>query len=191
MTAAVPKLLPVSVPWMISPSVPALRIASGSNGKPIAVTFIGFFKCDESALTSQSGVTVVDESVPFEPSSMSIRGPFRMVKVAINEGRYSRVKPAYSDVEVIPRESFDWSEVKGAKQVGESAVEFVARIRDAWQLTQVCPNPRMYELLPSPWISELGLSDNEGWHHYLLAGHDEYIEVIAKGWSWQPGQLIS
>lgn len=46
----------------------------------------------------------------------------------------------------------------------------------------------MYEVLHSPWLIEEKLDRSTGWHHYLLLGHDEYAEVIAKGWEWQPGQ---
>lgn len=191
MTSLLPKLLPVSVPWMISPSVPVLRIALKGNDVPVDVTFIGFFKCDERAQASQNGITVIDESVSFEPSSLSIRGPFRMVKVTLTDGKCARVVPAYSDIEVIPEKNFDWSEVKGVRQVGETPSQSVARIRDLWQSTQVCPAPGMYEVSPSSWINELGLSGDSTWHHYLFTGHDEYIEVIAKGWSWEPGQLVS
>jgi hypothetical protein len=46
----------------------------------------------------------------------------------------------------------------------------------------------MYDVLHSPWLKEENLRPTDGWHHYLMLGHDEYVEVIAKGWDWQPGQ---
>lgn len=189
MAGGAPKLLPVSVPWMISPSVPLLHVHEQS-GKPFAVTFIGFFKCDENSQPASSGgVTVVHGAPEFKESSE--RGPYRMVRVRLKSGLHFRVKSAHSDIEVVPKDAFDWSEVTSMRREGETASQNVARTKELWLTTKICPNPRMYEVSQSLWVDECGLNVSDGWHHYLFLGHENSVEVIAKGWDWQGGQLVA
>lgn len=189
-SAQKPKLVPVSVPWMISPSVPYLRMQLTPGGAPASATFIGFFKCDDMPWQGQFNQKpeVVRSAPDFELRPLSEKAPFRMIRVTFLEGRSVKTHPAIADAEIVREDDYDWSAVESSLKPGETIEQNVVRTRDLWLTTGICPSPRMYEVVPSQWSIEENLGRSAGWHHYLLLGHDEYVEVLAKGWDWQPGQ---
>lgn len=185
-----PKLKPVAVPWMISPSAPFLTLHSSESGMALHATFVGYFKLDDSDQANGVAPTIVEGASVFEPSASKAKAGYRMVRVSFEDGRQARLMHAVSDHAVVPEETFDWSLVKSRRKPDEKIAEFLQRYSETWIESRMCPNPRMYEVIGSPWISELNLPNPLPWHHYLLLGHDEYLEVIARGWTWEPGQPL-
>jgi hypothetical protein len=185
-----PKLLPISVPWMISASVPFLRVQLTPTGAPASATFIGFFKSADAPWHGQFNQkpAVVRSAPEFESRPLSEKAPFRMVRVTFLEGWSVRTLPAVTDAEIVREDDYDWSADESGLKPGETVEQNLLRTREQWLTTGICPSPRMYEVVPSQWLIEEKLDRRVGWHHYLLLGHDEYVEVIAKGWDWQPGQ---
>ncbi|MGQ5525604.1 hypothetical protein ACUHMQ_20450 [Chitinimonas sp. PSY-7] len=182
-------LVPVSVPWQISPSVPHLKIHVSNEGKPVAATFIGFFKCETALDKEKDGLLVVNSPDVFVCSDTAEGSRHRLVQVAFKEGLYVRKVAAFSDLEVIPEENYDWSQVPSGLNSGETVEESVGRVHNMWVSTGYCPDPCMYEVQGSKWLTALQL-DWQDWHHYILLGHDDYVEVIARGWEWKPGQAV-
>lgn len=181
-------LFPVEVPWMISPSVPYLRMESKGQAKPISVTFIGFFELEVGSEPTTS--SVVQDPGEFVASNMATGSRYRLVRIVFDESVHVRVQPAFSDLEVIQESIYDWSNVPSAIQGNEMAEESVDRVGQLWKATGLCPDPRMYEVRESKWLRELGL-DAAKWRHYILLGHDDYIEVVAKKYEWQSGQALA
>ena len=180
-------LAPVLVPWKISPSVPHLHLHSSTEGKPVAATFIGFFKCE--AATDTTGLVVVNDPGAFVRADTASDAKYRLVQVLFKEGLHAKHQPAVSENEVISEDAYDWSHVPSGIHGGETAEESVARVHNQWISTGNCPDPSMYEVRGSKWLTAMGL-DAADWRHYVLLGHDDYIEVIARGWQWQPGQVV-
>jgi hypothetical protein len=180
-------LVPIEAPWMISPSVPHLRLQEGGRGLEISATFIAFFKL-QFALES-SGLAVIAAPGEFETSQSARGAPHRLVKVSFDDATYARLSPAFSDSEVIPEAQYDWSNVPGGVMPEESAETNVANFAQLWEEKSLCPDPRMYEVRNSGWIRDVG-ADSGVWRHYILLGHDEYAEVIARGFEWLPGQAV-
>lgn len=89
---------------------------------------------------------------------------------------------------MVREQDYDWSAVASTRLPGETVEQNVLRTRELWLSTGVCPDPSMYKVSHSPWLMKEKLGHGAGWRDYLLLGHDEYVEVIAKGWDWQPGQ---
>lgn len=52
-----------------------------------------------------------------------------------------------------------------------------------WFSTQYAPNPNRYQVCNSDIKKQMNLSDTS-MHHWLLTGHDEIINVIAKSFRW-------
>jgi hypothetical protein len=186
-----PKLSPVRVPWMISPSTPFLKLEEPRVGDLVRVTFAGYFRPDDrKKRENMSSLPEIVESVPaFVPRPFSDKSAYRMVRVSFEDGLRYRVCHAVSDIEVIRESDFDWSLVP-IRRPGEKILEAQRRKAELWIQTGICPDPRMYEILGSPWIAELKLTDPLPWHHYTLLGHDEFIEVIGRSWTWEPGQPV-
>lgn len=181
-------LVPVQVPWMISPSVPYLRIESMGSAQPAFLTFIGFFQLEGDPVSS-AVPTVIGDPGSFVPSDTAKGSQHRLVRVLFGEGAQARKRPAFSDLEVISEESYDWSNVPSGIQNGETPEASVARVGRQWKTTGSCPDPGMYEVRESNWLRELGLDPNQ-WQHYIVLGHDEYVEVIAREYKWQAGQVL-
>lgn len=187
-----PQLIPVIVPWQISPSVPNIEIQRKIGSQyPSSVTFIAHFKCDEPPThpAISEANQIIKPSPKFEPSSMEIRAPFRLVRVNLVEGYQADMHPAVSDLEVIPENAYDWSEVTSSLMPNETIEQNLERTCSSWLYSGVCPDPGMYEVKNSLWLAELGEQAN-GLHHYLLLGHDEYIQILAKAWTWEAGQVV-
>ncbi len=59
--------------------------------------------------------------------------------------------------------------------------ERVKALWERWRQSGRCPDPRMYEVVGSHWIEALGKVAH-GLTHFIIVGHDSFIEVIAKAW---------
>lgn len=180
-------LMPVQVPWQISPSVPYLRLQVLGASAQATATFIGFYK-SAARTHGQVGVSAIQDPGEFHLSDSAEGARHRLTRVLFEGVAHSRQLPAVSDAEVIAEDAFDWSLVPTGIQAGETAEDAVRRVNDLWLSKGYCPDPAMYEVQSSDWLGSLGLDD--AWHHYILLGHDDYIEVVARGWSWQPGQVV-
>jgi hypothetical protein len=184
-----PRLCPVAVPWMISASVPHLRLNDEGDGMPCSATFIANFLCPEV----NGGASEDDEPLrvlspgAFQPAHEGQMAPYHLVRVTFLGSKVARKSSAYSDIEVVEEASFDWSNVPTTLLPGESIEANIARSTREWAASGLSPDPGMYEVQNSPWLDELGIRD-KALRHFLLLGHDEYIDVAATGWTWEKGQ---
>ena len=112
------------------------------------------------------------------------------MRVNFEGGFAIRRHPSFSDLEVIPEADFDWSALVGSRKAGETVLETVARGTKYWRETGLAPNPGMYGVERSPWLSALDEAP-QGLHHYILLGQDDYVEILAKGWTWELGQVLA
>ena len=174
---------------MISPSVPYLSLQQDERGTPLSATFIAFFKLDSLRIDSLPSPTVQIVLPPeqFIPNPLDQIAPYRMVRVTFTGGRIGRLCPSFSDLEVVREQDYDWSALPTRLLPDETTTQNLARRQALWLSTGLSPDPRMYEVRQSLWFDELGLS-SRGLKHYLLLGHDEYVEVVAEDWKWEPGQ---
>ena len=187
-----PKLLPASVPWMISPSAPYLSVQPARAGSSATAIFIGYFRLDDTGVTTTSGsiAQYVPQPPRFVPTPITVPAPYRLVRITFQGAKYTRICPAVSDQQIFSEEQYDWSAIPGARIPGESIEETVRRRKIWWLETGLAPDSRVYEVSNSPWIAELE-GDSIGCRHYILSGNDEYVEIVAKGWSWEPGQPVT
>lgn len=189
-----PKLLPVSVPWQVSVSAAYLRadLAEVQSDRPIRADFVGFFARNEitPATISGTAVTVTKTPPPFVEDSGAPSGVYHQVRVVFRDGYWLRLSPGFSESQVLDEQAYDWSDVPGRLLPNESTREALERVRSQWLQTGICPNPRMYEVGHSRWLAELKLDRRAEWRHYLIAGSEAYIEVIARDWQWRLGQVL-
>jgi hypothetical protein len=92
--------------------------------------------------------------------------------------------PGFADSEVVREADYDWSAVSRPSP-GSDLVEYLRLQREKWLETGICPDPGVYEVRSSNWLREIREETGYEWldyHHYLILGHDVYVEVIAKGW---------
>lgn len=183
-----PVLIPARVPWAVATSAPHLKLRQNAEGKPSDITFIGYFKLNEGAKASDSSdIQIVENPGTFRPNARAENAPYRIIRVSFDGGFACRKSHAVSDHEVIPEANFDWREVPGALRAGEDALENMLRTDSYWRETGQSPDPGLYEVVDSPWITDFGVNDPE-LRHYIVVGQDEYFEIAARAWRWEAGQ---
>ena len=96
----------------------------------------------------------------------------------------ARILPGFADDQVVDESAYDWSDVPSpAGTITGELDDGLVLLRQRWQDTQTCPDPGVYEVVNSTWREELGLPGPL--KHYLVLGHDTYVEAMAEGFEWQ------
>lgn len=180
-------LIPLEVPWEISPSVSFLRLYASEcpMDKPTLAKFIANFYL-EAPLVSR---LLPSDSIPEIVTASTVKnsagcGEFQ---VAFDRGIWCRITPSHSDSQVVNEAAYDWSRVPGRWDGNQDVDEWKNNFHLLWQRSGLCPDPRCYKVDNSIWLRETGAGEDRlvKWNHYLLMGHDACVEVIAKGWSWE------
>lgn len=189
-----PIAVPFSVPWMVSPSTPFLRLVASESAEQNGtyVEFVAYYQCEDVSIPGSS-ITVVQPPAPFRLSDGHRRGPYRLIRISFKNGTWARMCPAHSDTQVVDNSAYVWSQVPGRCKPGEDIFENLRRNRGLWQQSGICPDPGIYEIASSPWLNEIKDLYNIGteWKHYLCLGHDSYTEVIAAGYKILEGQFLT
>jgi hypothetical protein len=180
------RLIPVLVPWKVSPSTPFLRLRVSEADEPTTVTFMANFS---TPLIAQDAVEVgfhrvqvvgpTAESGAVQETETSCWG---IVKVVFRRGLWARFTPSHSDREVVKESSYDWSALPAVKL--ESFGEERRRLDSIWRESGLCPDPRFYVVSGSRWLQETTRAGSS-FKHYMVLGHDAYVEVIAETATWQ------
>ncbi len=188
-------LVPLRVAWMVSPSTPFLRlhVSESASQDETHVEFVAHYQCEEVSRPSITGIQVVQPPSPFQLAEGRQNGPYRLLRIVFKNGHWARMYPSHSDKEVINEATFDWSQVTGRWTPGQDIFAYLKQSREVWQQSGICPDPGVYEVELSSWLDETGaVQDRERkWRHYLILGHDGYVEVIAEGYEILEGQILA
>jgi hypothetical protein len=160
-----PRVLPLDVPWQISPSVSFLGFTSkyfeGMNHG--YVTFEGFL--GESTQLSQR------------------HGQYKQVLVVLQNVVWAKLYPEFSDEDAERLNSYDWSQVPEFRDEAGSLKGHASRFHEQWISTGRCPEPAAYTLGESDVLRLLGFQQ-DSFKHYLFVGDDFSVEVIAQSMTW-------
>ena len=173
-------LKPLSVPWMICPSVPKLTLISEEDGEQL-VRFCGFFGFEDLATTVMDKISVDDDVLVANSNEISLR--YQLISLKFECVGWLRRNPQYSDREVIKESDYDWSAVSGCIQNGEGIDDWLIRSQQEWMETRVCPNPGVYVVENSDW----NVGPDKGRYnlkHFLILGDSISIEILAQDCSW-------
>lgn len=172
MTIATPQLVPLDVPWQISPSTPGLSFATeqvdGSNYG--VVRFTGFLG---------QTTKLVDK-----------HGNYVQVTVLLEDLVFASFYPEFSEEDKQRLDNYDWSKVPEFRDAAGSLKGSTERFHAQWNDTDVCPEPAAYRILGSERLASLGFHDDH-FQHYLFVGDDFNVEAIAQKMKWELGDLRS
>jgi hypothetical protein len=188
-----PKLMPLHTSWMVSPSTPFLRLVAleSASRELTHVEFVAYNQCEDTSSTvSGTGLRVVQPPITFQAAEAVERGPYRLLRIAFRGCVGARMYPAHSDSQVVDECVYDWTQVPGRWSPGEDIYAYLERDRVVWRQSGVCPDPRVYEVVNSPWLEEMQLEGDQRWKHYLILGHDAFVEVVAEGHEIIEGQVL-
>ena len=155
----------VRVPWMISPSMPLLRLSVGEDEIEDSVSFYAFF-------AERTGHVMKPRFDPSQPLPQRVEEPdYGMVRIALPKGVWARYQYGRDfEEDYGPLAGFDRNRSRES-------------YRQEWLVSGVCPHPRAYVVRGSAWMRELGVSEPR-YTHLVFDGHEGYVEVVARGWSW-------
>lgn len=183
-----PKLLPVQVPWQVSPSTPFLRLIISEDGST-QVKLVAHFGPQEVAETPRrlgfSRALMVSTPERGDLDLSPKEAPFQLLVLTFKTGLWVRWSPSYADSQVVEEAAYDWSALACRFHAGEDPAEWLRRFREMWKSTSICPNPGIYTVVGSTWLQEMGEDGSAVYRHYLILGHDAYVEVIAEDWGWK------
>jgi len=180
------RLKPLKVPWQVSPSTPFLRLLAEESGKcQTQVIFVASFGLRaETTERQEAGFRSATKAInPHElaDSDSEKSKTHSLVRLSFEGGLWARISPAFSDREMINPHEFDTSLIPYSNQPDDVGV-WLKDFQSLWMKSGRCPDPGAYVVEPSQWISSLGL---KGFEHFLIQGHDAFIEVLARHWKWE------
>lgn len=137
-----PKLQPLGVPWKIASSMSELGFSTTSfeGVKYGSVTFTGFLG---------------------EATEMRrLYGEYVQISVALEGIIGTRFYPEFSPCDSKRLDSYDWVAIPRFLDEDGSLKNHVRLYHDAWNSTNICPDPAAYLVLDSDWLRELGFTDS-------------------------------
>lgn len=189
--AVLPRPVPVRVPWEISPSTPFLQVSTAECGGGTEVTAVAHFGLEHglsSPTTRGDGLStsikIVRPPQVVADDQTLASGPYQLIRIRFESGLWVRFSPSFSDSEVVEEAAYDWSAITTRYQAGQGFDEYKRMFWEQWRRSALCPDPNMYELERSPWLFEV-LPGHHEYKHFLILGHDAYVEVLARGWAWK------
>jgi hypothetical protein len=154
------KLVPLKLPWMISPSVSDLRVQIVENGDA----------------TISAEVAVLPQTDPLANALADSR-----VLLIFSSGQWVRTEPSFGDIEVIPPGMFERTlRFNTSHDFHDQIREF----RQDWLSSGICPISNIYSVENSLWIREQNAA-RFGCQHYVIEGHDMWVELIAQSFQWR------
>lgn len=162
------KVVPVLIPWMISPSFDFFSFVGDDEGNVSVKVICNFNQKIRNEkilmLRQQYGENIPDEEYNKAGSSM----------IRIN---------------FYPRYLFNiYSKVNGYERYDFSIFDKYyfggASIDDEWNNTGICPNPGFYEVV-EPKLKEMFGFTSPKVKHWLLCGHDSFIDILACSFEWE------
>ncbi len=181
-----PRLIPLSLPWCISPSTPFLRLLWEERTALASVEFCADFGPAIDRAVSPSGQLsgeIVDVLIAEPPPiGLPIEGTrsrtrFRWLRASFSGVHTAETHLAHSNTEVIDESSYDWSELGKANWTpGRDSTEFLEAFHKQWLESGLCPDPGIYLVETAELRPETA--------QYLILGHDAYITATAEAFDW-------
>jgi hypothetical protein len=177
-----PRLRPIQIPWQVSPSTPFLRLITEESAGSALVELCADFGPRYRSSRSESEIPLVVEPPPHDAAIEQTSGlaRYRWMRLKFDGIRQACLSSPASEHDVIDEARFDWTELASARWApGEDPVAFNKRMLREWMDTAVAPDPGFYEVADSSRVANA----DSGPRHFLIRGHDAYIEVVANGYT--------
>jgi hypothetical protein len=189
-----PKLMPVKVPWRVASDTPCLRLISDESPSTTYVRFLAFFGLEQQFKRKETIhlETLSKPTIFYPPHETNLKlgpqeGTDQIVKITFASAVEAKMMRGFSDASALDYDMFDCSAMTyhPNKPIAiKDQSELLRWHREEWEKTGFCPDPCMYEVENSTWIKNINNQKN-GCKHYIVVGHDAYVEVKAKDWKWE------
>ena len=186
----------MNVPWSIDPATPFIKLIACENEDAFVECAVDFGPLLSQQKTTPERIPENNRSV-LAVSTSDVAGSiteamtdYQLIEITFEWGMWTKMSPSSSNFQATLGSEFDMSRFKILYSIGEDGVSYLARFNDIWLQNGICPNPNFYEIEGSPWVEATNAS-RWGGRHFLLVGHDAYIEIIAKDWKWKRRSYIN
>lgn len=165
-----PILIPVQVSWSVPTAVPYLKVVI-DEADLCTVEFLGRF------LTNEAG----DHE--------------KWVTLKFKAAGWVRSQPVLAAQGIDRLSVYDWSQVAPVygfdpitRRPQSEDDDWINNFNEQWRRTGICPDPRMYELKESDWLTESQIS--KGFRHLLILGEEIQVEILCLDWRWEAGEPV-
>ncbi|WP_374017322.1 hypothetical protein ABU162_24655 [Paenibacillus thiaminolyticus] len=162
------KIMPVKVPWMISPSHDFSNFIGNEDREVRVQVMCGYNKKHYdnviSKLHQQYGSEIPDEE-------------------------YNKAGSVIIEIKFMPICLFNiYGKIEGHERYDSSILDPYyfggLSLSDEWNKTDTCPNPGFYEVIDSNIKENFGFRSPKV-KHWVLCGHDSCIDVLAYSFEWK------
>ena len=164
------KLIPVKVPWCISPSYEIEEFRGGLNEVSVEVA------CTRSNRETEKIINELNKkynnNIPDELWNMSSHLVVELQFEPVFFCKYSCQQPVYE----LDSNIYDLSLL-------DPLYDGTLNFHDIWNKKEICPDPGMYEVEGSKLKEKLHIT-NDAVKHWMIIGHEEEIHVLSRTFTW-------
>jgi hypothetical protein len=178
----------IKVNWSVDLSTPFLSLLAIENSG-IEILFGADFGphtreqnyLKKSDKTGFQEISIVDRPSDLDEVDFS-RYQYQKVKIVFDNFYGVKMLSSQTDFSVIGYKNYDFTQIMFFDLLCQDSELWAERFYSYWEKTNICPDPRMYEVGNSRWLNETNAS-RFGCKHFTILGHDNYVEVLANNWN--------
>lgn len=151
-------LIPVKMPWRISPNHSGMQLSIGEYQTAYA-----------TEVTLQASICIV------EPDSN--RWEFHAIRIGFGTAVAAKLVPYFAEQYPLDCSLYEGHITAEQSPTVAKLDDFFREMDREWTETGMCPDSGLYKVEKSEWIEQLKLPPLEA-SHYLLIGREALIEII-------------
>ena len=168
------KLIPEPVPWRVSPSE---NICEFNGDLPDLSIFL---LCDTQKNNSFTGNnSYISLNPDIDAEDIVDTGNIAKIKVTFETVYHFSVYCPQYPQHILDSKLYDQS-------LFESYIYNAEKFHEQWSETGICPDPGFYRIEGSTYFQQYQITNRSGRiKHWLLAGHDEELHILAENYRWE------
>lgn len=166
------KIVPVKVPWMISPSYEIEKYYGGINFINISLNCFNSKEQQNKMISKLNNL--YNNNIPDEIWN---KIGYMFIELHFEPINYFGIFYPQKEVFELNKEIYDTSLL-------EPYYDGTLDFHDIWNKKKFCPNPKIYEVENSILKKNLSINNNTI-KHWLIVGHDEEIHILSKSFTWR------
>lgn len=166
------KIIPVMVPWMISPAYEIGKYHGVDSSVNVSL------HCFESKKTQQKLVNKYNDLYDNDiPDDVWNNIGYLYIELCFESINYFGIHFSQKEIYGLEQEIYDTSILQ---PYYDGTLDF----NEIWNETDICPNPKIYEVENSILKKNLKIT-NSSIKHWLITGHEEEIHILSKTFRWR------
>lgn len=166
------KLIPVKIPWMISPAYEIEKYYGGIDFVNISLN------CFTSKKEQNKMLCKLNELYHNDiPEEIWNKVGYMLIELHFEPINYFAIAYPQQEIFGLDEKIYDTSLLN-------PYYDGILDFDDIWNKEGICPDPSIYEVEDSILKKTLNINNN-AIKHWLITGHDEEIHVVSKSFIWR------